>query len=102
MAGNRVFDSLDEKRDFIQQRISFKYKRLLTFPEWSDKEIEEMSRTFRSLLTVWSKAKEITKKRLWWPNIEWDIDDADIDKILRAMGSSLKDKEWERVAKGKR
>lgn len=67
IAGSDVFQSLDEKRQHIQKRLSEKYQRLLCYPAWDDDEIADMGPRMRQWLAGSEAARRITQIRISWP-----------------------------------
>ncbi len=67
MAGDKVFDSLEEKRDFIHQRIQYKYAKVLRIPEWSDEEMDSMGGKLKKNIQLSMRLRRLTEARMRWP-----------------------------------
>lgn len=68
IAGNKVFDDVYEKKDFIQQRLKFKYKKVINLPFWSEEEIKEMGSSLRKDIRIEQLARKWILNRIDYPN----------------------------------
>jgi hypothetical protein len=68
IAGNKVFDDVYEKKDFIQQRLKFKYKKVINLPFWSEEEIKEMGSSLRKDIRIEQLARKWVLNRIDYPN----------------------------------
>lgn len=71
LAGDKVFTDVDEKREYIQQRLEYRYRRILDMPVWSDKEINEMGYNLKRELKLKTLARKWIENRIHHPNILW-------------------------------
>lgn len=71
IANDKIFTDVDEKREYIQQRLEYRYRRILDMPAWSDKEINEMGYNFRRELKLKTLARKWIENRIHHPNILW-------------------------------
>lgn len=95
LAGAKIFESLEEKADYIQFRLAERYKRLVKTPFWTEEQVTDLGPSLRRSVVVWKEAKDIVEKRLKWP-VPYEID-ANLEKILRQLGSTIRDKRWLRL-----
>jgi len=66
--GNKIFFSVDEKREYIQKRYRIKYKKILeNCAVWEDDELEELSIRLRSGVKLKSRAKKWITNRIYYP-----------------------------------
>lgn len=91
IANDRVFDSIEEKRAYIQNRLSIKYSRLLKLPLWTKEEIKEMGWKFRNELKISALAKKWITNRINYPYVVYEeqIDDDTIKKILKVYSDDI-------------
>lgn len=66
IAGARVFESIEEKREFIKRELRKKYAFLFRVPEWDEEEIAELGIGMRSWVLSARRAKEWIVNRLTW------------------------------------
>lgn len=92
-ANARVFDSLEEKRDYIQQKLGYKYRSISDFPDWTPEEIAEMGSAFRRPIQYAMALKRLTQRRLSWPYVPYEVDEL-VEQMLSKLGTSLDDKKW--------
>ena len=92
-AGSRVFDSVEEKRDYIQQKLGYKYRSIINFPDWTTDEIKEMGSAFRKHLQAAMVLKKLTQRRLSWPYVDYDVDEL-TEGVLQKLGTTIADKSW--------
>jgi hypothetical protein len=65
-AGAILFDSFEEKLDYIQKAISNKYKRQLQIPDWEEHEILELGRSLQTKVREAVAIKSWISKRVSW------------------------------------
>jgi hypothetical protein len=65
-ASNLLFETMDEKRDYIHTRIKKKYNRVLSSPDWEDSEINELGINLKTEVIKWKTLKATIKNRLAW------------------------------------
>lgn len=67
LAGNKIFETLEEKRYFIHARIATKYKKVLAMPFWTEEEVNELSGKMKKTVVMSMKLKCLIEARLKWP-----------------------------------
>jgi len=89
IANDLMFDSVEEKREHIQERLKSKYRKLLNMPEWTDEEIDEMGTTFQVDLRITMMAKKWMINRISYPDIIYEerLKDRSILDILSVYTS---------------
>lgn len=70
LASDKVFESLEEKRDFIQGRLAHRYRRVLGMPVWSAEELAELRGFLRKALEADQALAEQVRLRLDWDGVE--------------------------------
>lgn len=65
-AGAILFDSFEEKLEYIHKAIFLKYKKQLSFPNLDDDEIKELGRTLRTKVKSAMREKTWVMNRLSW------------------------------------
>lgn len=66
LAGDAVFDSIEEKRKFIQDKIEKKYKAILKIPQWKYHELDELGYNLRNFVNSGIGQFRILLGRLEW------------------------------------
>ena len=66
LAGSKLFESIEEKRFFIQNRLRNRYKKILKIPDWSEKEISELSGGLKTTVIAAVECKNWIERRLRW------------------------------------
>ncbi len=66
IAGAKLFESIEEKRDFIIKRLERKYRSILSIPDWAEDEIEELEGNMRQAVKQIVEANKWIKQRLAW------------------------------------
>lgn len=69
---DKVFDTLDDAREYVHKRLSKKYRRILKTPPWSEDELNDLGPNLRKEVKLRLKAKKWVEDRLGWPNVEPD------------------------------
>lgn len=69
MAGGEPFASVVDKIVYIRDKRRKKYSRLLSIPEWTLEEIEEMGHNMRVAIKASMIAKEVVTSQLSWAPI---------------------------------
>lgn len=69
IGSNKHFDGVDKKREYIQERLEQKYKRLLKIPDWSEEEIKKMGHKFRKEIRLKMIAKRWVWNRIAYPTV---------------------------------
>lgn len=64
LAGNKVFNSFIEKREYIQNKIKNIYLDIIKFPEWEDEEINDLSGSTLIDLKISILKKKIILERI--------------------------------------
>jgi len=67
IANNKIFNNKYEKKDYIQERLKIKYRKIINSPFWSDEEINEMGRTLRKEIIIQQLARKWILNRLSHP-----------------------------------
>lgn len=85
LASNMVFDSIDEKRAYIQEKLEMRYARLIKMPIWTREEIKEMGWKFRNELKLSALAKKWIINRINYPYRVYEdfIDEDTVRKIIK-------------------
>ena len=66
IASSHLFDTVEDKLEFIQNRISVKYKQLLEMPHWHQDEIDELEGKLKIDIIAHITAKKVIQRRLKW------------------------------------
>lgn len=66
IAHARVFNSLEEKRSYIQWRLRRKYNELSSWKDWSKEEFAELCPNLQSTILAKRKKKEKLRRRMSW------------------------------------
>jgi hypothetical protein len=66
LAANFIHDSVRERREFVQTRLSIKYRKLLDSPDWTEVELCELGPDLRQNILAHERAKEQIRERLAW------------------------------------
>lgn len=64
LASNAVFDNFWDKKSFILEKVQKKYKNLLSSPDWSDKEINELKGNLKQIIFFSQELKKIVRIRI--------------------------------------
>jgi hypothetical protein len=67
IASNKVFDSIDEKRDYIQDKLSRKYKKVLNMPTWFEEDINKLGRNLKREVKIQQLAQKWMMNRINYP-----------------------------------
>lgn len=71
LAGNRVFDSFNDKKEFIRTRLRVRYADVLGLPYWSESELKELSSRMSGYVKRQIAQKEILEMRLAYEKDPW-------------------------------
>ena len=63
-AGDRVFETITQKRRYIQERLKCRYKKILAIPEWTEDEINDLSPDLARYVRHGLKLKTIIWQRI--------------------------------------
>lgn len=66
LAGAILFETIEEKRNYIQDRLRVKYRKLISLPVWTDKEISEVKGNIKREVKKQMEAKRWIQKRIEW------------------------------------
>jgi ribosomal protein S27AE len=66
LAGKRVFSCFEHKKEFIQDKLKTRYRKLLSLPEWDAEEIAEMGPGLRRYIEESQIFREQVKQRVEW------------------------------------
>lgn len=69
MASNNVFDTIEQKREFIQEKIERKYSKILKIPDWSENDLNELSSRLRKNTRLKILAKHWILNRIAYPGV---------------------------------
>jgi len=64
IAGDIVFKSFKEKKEYIKEHLYKKYKKFLRYPEWEEKEIMELDGNLRKQVFIQNEIVKSIKLRL--------------------------------------
>lgn len=64
--GKKIFATLEERRNYIKQRLKRKHKRLLGSPDWEQLEIDKLGAGLRQFVDNRQRYKLLVKERLSW------------------------------------
>jgi len=67
IAGNKVFNNVEEKRKYIQERLTEKYKKVINMPFWSEEELKQMKGLLYKEIKIQQLAKKWVLNRINWP-----------------------------------
>lgn len=67
LAGAKLFNSVDEKRDYIHLRLEKRYGRVMGIPQWEKEGLDELGPTLRAYVTSGQALAQSVKARLAWP-----------------------------------
>jgi hypothetical protein len=67
IAGNKVFPNINDKKDYIQERIKMKYKKVINSVYWSDEEISEMGINLQKEIRIQQLARKWILNRINYP-----------------------------------
>jgi len=69
LASDKVFESKEKKKDYLQEKLELRYKKILKMPDWSDDELQELSVKLRKDTMIKILAKQWIINRIAYPNI---------------------------------
>jgi len=69
LVSDKVFDNVYRKRDFIQGKLSERYKKVIKMANWTEQEISEMGVEFKTDLRLQMLAKKWIQNRINYPEI---------------------------------
>lgn len=64
LAGNKIFDTKQDKKAYIINRLRSKYRKILDMPEWSKEEMEELSPTMQKFITSQMAKRGLLEMRI--------------------------------------
>lgn len=67
VASDAVFQTIAQKRKYIQAKLRRRYQKLLRIPLWRDEDFEELSPGLARYVTHGLRLQEIISNRLIWP-----------------------------------
>lgn len=67
IAGNKIFDDKEQKKNYIQQILTQKYKKIINMPHWSEKQIKEMGKNLAKEIKICQLAKMWILNRINYP-----------------------------------
>ncbi len=89
IAGDKIFDSIEEKRSYIHEELKKKYKHCLTESkdgkeEWSRKELSEVRGKLKKYIMASLQMGKVIRNRLNYPDIDYD-ELVDMKKLLKIL-----------------
>ena len=66
IAGKKVFETIEDKGCYIRRKLEQKYRKLYTFPDWDEEELDELGYALRKRIKAWMEGKKWIRKRLNW------------------------------------
>lgn len=66
IAGAKLFDTIEEKRDYIHKQLVRRYSGLLSSPEWDIEELKELKGSIKKDVLAFRRAQIWIKSRLAW------------------------------------
>lgn len=66
LAGSNVFESIDEKTDYIHEKLAKRYAKYIEMPHWSDDEILQLKRNLRIGVQRAERIRQWILSRLAW------------------------------------
>ena len=73
LASDKIFQTLKDKRQFIQAKLAKRYKSLLDSPEWTDRELDQLGFYLKERIVNDLVRKRVIQRRIAWVNMP-DID----------------------------
>ena len=64
--GNRLYQTIRERREAVKSHLRRKYRRLLKSAPWSDEDLDELGYTLRTLIEHRMELKKQIEQRLAW------------------------------------
>jgi hypothetical protein len=64
LASSSLQDSLQDRRDFVKNKLRKRYRRVLELPTWRDDEIEELGYNLQVFVRSSAKWREFVKQRI--------------------------------------
>lgn len=72
IAGNTYFDNIDDKKEYIREKLIKKYKSLINIPYWEEDEILELSHLLQVEVRIKQLARKWILNRINYPIILFD------------------------------
>lgn len=69
LASDKVFATIEEKREYISERLEKRYKNILKLPDWSEDELNELDVKLKNHTKLKLLAKQWITNRISYPNI---------------------------------
>lgn len=67
LASNKVFNNVEAKKEYIQDKIWNKYKKIINMPEWTDEELNELEGYLRKSIKIKILARRWILNRVNYP-----------------------------------
>lgn len=64
--GSHVFPTIDQRKEYIKQRLRKRFSRVLSMPTWREEELQALGHTLRSAVLKGVALQRKTKERLAW------------------------------------
>lgn len=89
IAGNKIFNTLEDKREYIQECLENKYRKILEMPDWTEKEIKELGYNLRNTIRIKVLAKQWIINRIAYPNFIYPTQpiQEELSRIQKALYS---------------
>ena len=68
-AGDRVFDTIAQKRRYIHARYKEKHRKLINMPDWTDSELAQLGPEMRQYVITSLAQAELWRRRIAWPRV---------------------------------
>lgn len=65
----KVFKNLTDRRKYVQQQYKLKYKKLLSLPEWTEDQLNELAGRLQESVRASMAQRRVVLYRLKWPDI---------------------------------
>jgi hypothetical protein len=67
LAGNKVFDDFYKKKEYIQDKLITRYKKVINMPFWSDEELKEIDYPLKTDIEIQTLARKWILNRINYP-----------------------------------
>ena len=68
LAGDSIQYTLEQRRAYVREKLSKRYRKLLNMPEWSDEELNELGESLRESVVRALHEKHHIESRISWEN----------------------------------
>ena len=70
IAGDKVFTNIRVKREYIQEMLKIKYRKILNFSIWTEEDLEEVSESMKKDVLNSLNKKQNIEMRISWPSLD--------------------------------